>query len=106
MQTQADVPVSDAGAAFLAPLGGHMTSLSLAGRSALTAGGLASLGGWARLQRLDLSKVQLDQGSAAFLWQLTGLTSLQLGGTKASGAGVHLAPLACTTVVPQPARVA
>lgn len=87
-QAQADAPVGDAGAAFLAPLGGCMASLSLAGRVALTAGGLAFLGSWGRLQRLDLSKVQLDRGSADFLWQLTRLTCLLLGGTKVrAGAG-------------------
>lgn len=82
-QAQADAPVGNAGAAFLASLGGCMTSLSLGGRSALTAGGLGFLGGWARLERLDLRGVQLGQGDAAFLWQLTRITCLLLGGSKA-----------------------
>ncbi|KAL4451851.1 hypothetical protein ABPG75_007513 [Micractinium tetrahymenae] len=86
LRAQADAPVGDAGAAHLASLGARMTSLSLAGRAPMTAGGLAFLGSWGRLQQLDLCGVRLDHGSAAFLWRLTGLTSLQLGGTKMAAA--------------------
>lgn len=72
--------LSDAGVAALWGLS-RLASLSLAGRSGLTAAGLRFLPGCPGLAALDLSGVRLEGGEAAFLWQLGRLTSLSLAGT-------------------------
>jgi hypothetical protein len=59
-----------------------LKSLSLAGRSAVTAAGLPFLGTFESLEALNLSHVRLGSGGASFLWQLPHLTCLELGHTQ------------------------
>ncbi|KAL4853305.1 hypothetical protein ACK3TF_005652 [Chlorella vulgaris] len=74
-------PINDAGAAHLAPLC-NLTSLSLAGRAAISTSSLAFLGDVTRLSHLDLSHVNLSGGDASFLWELTQLTCLRIGNSQ------------------------
>ena len=83
LQPQLDEPVGNTGVAHLAALR-QLTRLSLAGRAAVTADGLAFLGSCTRLRSLDLSHTQLS--SPAFLVQalfkLTQLTSLDVSNSQ------------------------